>query len=36
VIIRYPIGAGAKSGGSVSNDGTYYYNTFTGDGVFTV
>jgi hypothetical protein len=28
--------AGAKSGGTNTNDGTYYYNKFTADGVFTV
>jgi hypothetical protein len=28
--------AGAKSGGAVTNDGTYYYNTFTSSGTFTV
>jgi hypothetical protein len=26
----------SKSGGTVTNDGTYYYNTFTGGGTFTV
>jgi hypothetical protein len=28
--------AGAKTGGTVTNDGTYYYNTFTGSGTFTI
>ena len=36
VIIKYPMSAGAKSGGTVTNDGTYYYNTFTSSGTFTV
>jgi hypothetical protein len=28
--------AGAKSGGTLTNDGTYYYNTFTSSGNFVV
>jgi hypothetical protein len=36
VIIKYLMSAGAKSGGTVTNDGTYYYNTFTGSGTFTI
>jgi len=36
VIVKYPMSAGSKSGGTVTNDGTYYYNTFTADGTFSV
>jgi hypothetical protein len=38
VLIRYPISAGASkcSGGTQTNDGTYYIHTFTGSGTFTV
>ena len=38
VLIRYPIGLGSGkcSGGTQTNDGTYYIHTFTGSGTFTV
>ena len=36
VIIRYLMSAGQKSGGTITNDGPYYYHTFTGGGTFTI
>jgi hypothetical protein len=38
VLVRYPIGLGSGkcSGGTQTNDGTYYIHTFTGSGTFTV
>jgi hypothetical protein len=37
VVIRYPMSAGNRgSGGTQTNDGTYYIHTFTGSGTFTV